>query len=194
MFDVFVKKLQDFALLSPDMLLPLLVTTRCFVILSSLCPLSLSQWNLRLCDRDEDNFKICVILTPWCAVPVCFSQYCCCLSYFAVKSLESGGSLCIMFVVGGIFDIENRVVCQLTRFLRNSKIRSFLFGLGYWEAIWKYSLRRTEHFCFWWAVCMFCCTAIQWNLSDFSFRLHRPHKTLNFVDRSFDDFQSCGNA
>ena len=37
-----------------------------------------------------------------------------------------------MFVVGGIFDIENRVVCQLTRFLRNSKIRSFLFGLGYW--------------------------------------------------------------
>ena len=98
---VFVRKLQNFALLSPDMLLPLLVTTRCFVILSSLCPLSLSQWNLRLCDRDEDNFKICVILTPWCAVPVCFSQYCCCLSYFAVKSLESGGRLCIMFVVGG---------------------------------------------------------------------------------------------
>ena len=40
-----------------------------------------------------------------------------------------------MFVVGGIFDIENRVVCQLTRFLRNSKIRSFLVGLGYWGAI-----------------------------------------------------------
>ena len=33
-----------------------------------------------------------------------------------------------MFVVGGIFDIENRAVCQLTRFLRNSKIRSFFLG------------------------------------------------------------------
>ena len=78
---------------------------------SCLSSLSLSQWNLKLCDREEDIAKICVIRTPRRTQPSGLDNFFHGLYlYFAVGCLESDVcAFCLLLGISPILKTDSSV-------------------------------------------------------------------------------------